>query len=274
VPKPLIAAGWRLYAAIVVALSAVVTLGLGLHYAHTVESGRIDSAVDGRVVRHFGTHRHFLHQLVHVGDPTTIGLLAALLTIGFLLARHWRAAALAAVAPVLAGVMTDVVLKPLVDRRIGGGYFSFPSGHTTGAFAIALVATVVLLEPGQPRLHRAARAWLAVVALGVAAAVALALVALHVHYATDTIGGVGVALGVVLGIALLVDAAADGVWRSRYRGTRPSPASAGAKRSPKSATRSSTSGAVNLRSSGAEQASTSSQVTGVEAVGAGRARKE
>jgi membrane-associated phospholipid phosphatase len=274
VPKPLIAAGWRLRAAVVVALAALVTLGLGLHYSGTVESGRIDSAVDTRVFRHLGTHRQFLHQLVHVGDPTTIGLLSAALTVGFLLARHWRAAVLAALAPVLAGVMTDVVLKPLIDRRIGGPYLSFPSGHTTGAFAIALVATVVLLEPGQPRLRRTARALLAVVALGVAAAVALALVALRVHYTTDTIGGVGVALGVVLGIALLVDAAADGVWRLRYPGSRPSPDSAGAKRSPVPATRSSTSGAVNFRSSGAVQASTSSQVTGVETVGAGRARKE
>jgi undecaprenyl-diphosphatase len=113
---------------------------------------------------------------------------------------------LAAVAPAVAGGLTDLVLKPLIDRHIGHG-LSFPSGHTTGAFAVAITAAVLLLE-GRG-IRNPLRVALTVLSLGLAACVAAAVVALGVHYTTDTIGGFCVALGVVLALALVIDEIAE-----------------------------------------------------------------
>ncbi len=63
---------------------------------------------------------------------------------------------------------TGLVLKPIIGRTLGG-YLSFPSGHTTGVFAVA------------------------------------AMIGMGAHYFTDTVGGVMVAVGVVLATALAVD---------------------------------------------------------------------
>ena len=118
-----------------------------------------------------------------------------------------HAAAFAIVAPIGASALTELVLKPLIDRHKQTG-LAFPSGHTTGAFSLALTAAVLLLP------HRAdLRARLGFVRLVVGASVlalatgtAIALVALRAHYATDTLGGAAVALAVVPTVALGLDA--------------------------------------------------------------------
>jgi membrane-associated phospholipid phosphatase len=53
----------------------------------------------------------------------------------------------------------------------------------------------------------------AVAAVAVAVGVALSLVAQHVHYLTDTVGGCCVAIATVLGVALGLD-----YWRAARRG--------------------------------------------------------
>jgi membrane-associated phospholipid phosphatase len=122
-----------------------------------------------------------------------------------------RAALLAAIGPALAAAITEWVLKPLIGRTLSGAY-SFPSGHTTGIFAVAFVVVVAMLDRAPPRPRALVALVVSVLSLVVAAGVAAALVADHYHYATDTVGGAGVALATVaivgLGIDLTFDALA------------------------------------------------------------------
>src|SRR4051794_1206597 len=129
-----------------------------------------------------------------------------LLTLLCAVRRRWRAAALVVLGPSVAVVLTEYILKPLVGRHIGYA-LSFPSGHTTGAFAIAVTSVVLLLD--NQRVHHTLRIALAVLAVILAAGVAAAVVGLGYHYTTDAVGGFCVALGAVLGVAVLIDLSLD-----------------------------------------------------------------
>jgi undecaprenyl-diphosphatase len=160
------------------------------------------------------------HALSWISKPvlslSVIALIGVLAAVG----RRWRLVVLVAVAPALAVVLTEYVLKPLVDRylfapgvpiavlRSYGG--AFPSGHETGVVAAAVLALVAL---GQLRLSGAARAAVVAVLTGWTALGALGLVRNYYHYATDTIGALGVAAAVVLGSALTIDAAVPALAR-------------------------------------------------------------
>src|SRR5205085_9945502 len=101
--------------------------------------------------------------------------------------------------PVTALLLTEAVAKPLVDRRHGLS-LAYPSGHATGAAAVAALALVLS--------HRW-RGWrgLAVaspVALALPAVMAVALVRLDWHYPTDVVGGLAVGAATVLALAAVV----------------------------------------------------------------------
>lgn len=90
-------------------------------------------------------------------------------------------------AQIINAVMTDG-LKPIVDRqRPNGGNYSFPSGHTSSAFATASV------------LHRRLGWKVGVPAYGVASYVATSRLTDHKHYPSDLI--VGATLGIISGRA-------------------------------------------------------------------------
>jgi undecaprenyl-diphosphatase len=190
--------------AVVFACAVVIAL-LGIHYAHTDAPGRIDSRLDHDIRRRLAAHHHLLDRLVHLGDPATVVTLAVLLALWCALRRRWRGVALAVLGPAVSVVLTEVILKPLVGRHIGLAY-SFPSGHTTGAFAIAVTAAVLLF--GERGLRLPFRIALVVLSFGLAAGVAASVIGLGFHYTTDTIGGFCVALGAVLGVAMLIDVVA------------------------------------------------------------------
>lgn len=220
---------WRLIARPLVAPSALLSISgalvvaaLGHHYAGSDVPGRLDVAVDGRVAFHLADHPRLMDLLVQVGDPRTVTLTAIALGLVCALAGRWRASVFAVVTPIAASAVTEEVLKPLVDRRMQAG-LAFPSGHTTGAFSLALTAAILLL-PHRPDLRVRfgfARLVLGVAVLALATGTALALVALRYHYATDTLGGAAVALAVVPVVALVLDLSAP--RRVRSRGLRASP---------------------------------------------------
>lgn len=126
-----------------------------------------------------------------------------------------RLAATVLLSPVLAagGVLG---LKALFarDRPPGAvalhalGY-SFPSGHTTAATAVALTLGYVLAREGAPKLAAAG------VAVTAALVVGWTRVCLDVHWATDVIGGWSAGLLVATACAALYE------W---LRGVRPEPA--------------------------------------------------
>jgi membrane-associated phospholipid phosphatase len=78
---------------------------------------------------------------------------------------------------------------------------TFPSGHTTAVTAIAIAMVILLIGARRPR-SVALRLVAGLATVTVAASVAIALIAQHIHYATDTIAGRCVALVTVPSLAL------------------------------------------------------------------------
>jgi undecaprenyl-diphosphatase len=191
---------------VVVVACAIVTAALGVHYRNSTGAGALDTALDVRIRTRLAAHHHLLADLVKLGSPGYVIGFTAALTLLCVLRRRWRATVFAAAGIVAAAVLSELVLKPLVNRHVGEVY-EFPSGHTTGAFAVAVTAAVLLLE-GRG-LRSPIRVLLALVSIVLAFGVGAAVIALGYHYTTDAFAGFCVALGVVLAVALLIDLAAD-----------------------------------------------------------------
>lgn len=205
---PLLPDPIRRLAIFVVLVAAAVVALLGTRFAGHTAPSRVDTAVDTRLAFRLGGHPGLLDRFVSLGAPVTVIATTLILVLAMGLLRPGRAVVFAASAPGLASGVTELILKPLIGRTKGAG-LAFPSGHTTGAFSLALVIAVVVIQPGTPRIPFVVRLLLGLGAVVVAGGTAIALVALRYHYATDTIGGVGVALAVVLTVALTLDLIGD-----------------------------------------------------------------
>lgn len=213
--RPLIPAPLRSMAFGALGVCAVVFVVLAVRFAGTSAPGRFDRAVDNRLMLHVGgfqlgfAHLRLADVLVNLGNPWLIGMMSLVIASLMFGLRRWRAALLALLAAPVAGVCTEWLFKPLVDRRLFASGFAFPSGHTTGAFSVAFLIALLMLGDQVPRLSRAMRILASAVALVLALGTAVGLVASHYHYTTDTIGGACVALVVVGGLAVVIDAVAS-----------------------------------------------------------------
>lgn len=191
--------------AVAVALACVaVTALLGWRYAHDTQPGWLDARVDPRVRSAFARYQTPLTLLAQLGETAAVAVMTVALALACAVTRRGRGAVLTCVAMPVAGALTEFVLKPWIGRTIGGS-LSFPSGHTTGAFAVAITGAVLLVGPGHPRLVTSVRLSLALGAVMLAATVGVATVALDWHYFTDTLGGAAVGTGTVLVTALAID---------------------------------------------------------------------
>jgi membrane-associated phospholipid phosphatase len=176
---------------------------------------RVDARVDGPLAYRLSGFRPLFEGLTQLGGPGGVAVLSALLGLGCLAARRRRAAVLALVGPPAAGVLTEYALKPLIGRR-SGHVFAFPSGHTTGAVAVAAVIALLLLPSGPfAGLPGQVRGALGVFAAGLASIVPLGLIVLRYHYATDVLAGGAIAIAAVLALALGLDAGARRWTRTR-----------------------------------------------------------
>jgi PAP2 superfamily len=203
--RPLLAR--RGLAGVIVVGAVIATAALGVRYAHTRAPGRLDRHLDNEIQRRVAGHPHLIVRLVDLADPGSVIVICALLCALFLLMNRSRLAVLAVLGPGLAGGLVDLVLKPLFDRHIGTS-LSFPSGHTAATASLALVVIIAMIGPSRLPWPFVLR-WLIVAAATASVPViALALVAGGYHYATDTIGGLFVAIACVLSVALLIDALA------------------------------------------------------------------
>jgi len=199
-------------------IAAVAVLAaLAWHFAHAPATNRPDTIVSAQVQARLAAHPHLLSLASRLGSPAAVIVGSVVLSLLCLVARRPRAALFALVAAPAAGAVTELVLKPAVHRQQHVNALLFPSGHTTGAFALALTVFVLLLPHEQTRLVPAlGRLVVGIAALAVASVVAVAVVALGWHYVTDAVGGVVTALAVVVGIAALIDAGA-GLTRRAQR---------------------------------------------------------
>ncbi len=81
------------------------------------------------------------------------------------------------------------VLRPF---RRGGGYTSFPSGHTTVAFAAASALSRELAQSDFMRAHRTLAPFATPVLFSAASAVGLSRMYHDAHWASDVIAGAGI----------------------------------------------------------------------------------
>jgi membrane-associated phospholipid phosphatase len=202
--RPLLPPAARRPALAVLAACVLVTAFLGVLFAHQSQPSWLDAVIDARIRAALGGHRALLNGVALLGTRGPMVAMTAALVAACLVTRRWRGALLAAIAVPAAAAVTQYLLKPLVGRTLHG-YLVFPSGHTTGVFALATVLTVLLTGPLRPQLPAAARILLILAAFVVASATAVAMIGLDAHYFTDTVGGVAVAVGVVLATALTLD---------------------------------------------------------------------
>jgi membrane-associated phospholipid phosphatase len=170
-------------------LAALVGAYLASHPGPDVLDRWVSSRISARY------HSGLLVAIAKVGDPPVVGI-AGIVGALVLVRSDGRRAAACIIGPLLGGVLTEYVLKPLVDPRAGG--LTFPSGHTDGVSALVVVAMLAL-----------SRAWRwGVVSLGAVLELAscYAVVALGWHSPTDALAGLAVGTGSVL--------LADGVLHS------------------------------------------------------------
>lgn len=202
--RPLLSPRFRLPAGILVAACAVITALPGAAFAGQAHPGPLDRAADDRIRSALLACTGLLRPVADEA-PLVVIVLGLTGLCACLLARRPRAAALLAIA-LPGGLLAEMTLKPLVHRTMGGGGSSYPSGHTIGAFCLAVIVAVLLLGPHRPPLRPAVRAVLACAVLAAACVVPAAVITMRMHYFTDTVGGAAVATAVVLAAALLVDA--------------------------------------------------------------------
>ena len=194
-----------------------LTAFLGGRYTQQTRAGWLDIAIDRQIQAVAGGELSVMKGLVRVGDPASVLAMAVLLVVVCLVHRRAHAALLTAVAVPGSGAITELILKPLFHRTMGGA-LSFPSGHATGVCAIAVTIAVLLIDPPRPRPPARVRVLLALGGFGCAGIVVVAVVGAGTHYATDAIGGAALAAAVVLLTALVLDRfIADG-GSSRFRG--------------------------------------------------------
>jgi membrane-associated phospholipid phosphatase len=150
-----------------------------------------------RVAEKPGLLRDFAVFFAHSGDSWFWG--AGLLLLWWLAGPFWKHWAIVILAGISVLAALVIALKFIIRRRRpegdwGGIYrntdpHSFPSGHAARAFLIAVVAAG--LGPG----------WVALALWVWAPLVALARVAMGVHYVSDILAGFGV--GVLMGVVVL-----------------------------------------------------------------------
>ncbi|HEY4454355.1 MAG TPA: phosphatase PAP2 family protein [Pseudonocardiaceae bacterium] len=188
--------------AVVVATSAWgIAVVVGVLVAGQRHADPIDRTLIDQVHAAVGNGAGLAVFLLVPTDTDVIGAAMALLAGVALCRRRWDIALLAVATPVACVAITELALKPLFARRLYG-LFSYPSGHAVASIAVYTVA-ILAFASAASKLRRcfAIVGWIVLVAV-----VITGLVGMNCHYPTDAVGGVCVAVGVVLPCAILTDA--------------------------------------------------------------------
>jgi undecaprenyl-diphosphatase len=183
-------------------LAILMIAVLGMRYANQEMAGPLDRTLDASIRTHLRQDQTLTRALVSLGDPSHAFILLAAVAGAAAIARRWSGVVLAIGGTPTAVMITEVILKPLIGR-LRYGHLTFPSGHTTAVTAVAITTAILLTGAHRPRGFLRLLASLA--AIVVAASVAVALIAQHIHYATDTVAGCCVAVATVLAVALALD---------------------------------------------------------------------
>lgn len=165
------------------AVCGLLALLLGLPFAGGSTPGAIDAVVAGWTAH---LSPGVLRALVFPTEPYVVCALGVLAVVLCLRAGRKREAALALAVPLLAILLTAVLLKPLYDRW-KNDTLVYPSGHTVSLVAVLTVLVLVTRK-----------AFVVVLSALALLAAAAGLVGLGYHYLTDVAGGTLFAVAVVL----------------------------------------------------------------------------
>lgn len=194
-----------------------------------VLEGELITYVDQPVSQWLAAHRDLwltetLKVLTHLGDTATLAVIVAVVSawVGWQI-RSWLPVVLGVSGLVGVGVVL-VVAKYVVGRTRPPSWiavivedgFSFPSGHATGSFGVAVLVSWMI---GRWVLRAwAARVALWAIALAVACLVAFSRIYLGVHYVSDVVAGAF--LGAAWAVAVIV---VGEWWESRRRSAQAAP---------------------------------------------------
>src|SRR5579871_6503285 len=212
--RPLLGDTRRTWAVSALASCVIVVAVLGLLFKGQTGPDAFDNAVDSPVITLSRGHTGLLLWLVTPGGPIAMIAVSAAIAAGCLLARRPNGAVLAVMAGPAATGLVEGLLKHLFHRTYLGA-LAFPSGHTTSVTTIAAVLAVLLLVRPQQARTRVVRVAIVAAACLISVVVVMGVIGLRFHYFTDTVAGAAVGAGTVLGLALLLDLAADAVARRR-----------------------------------------------------------
>jgi membrane-associated phospholipid phosphatase len=213
--QPLLEAGARRRASVLLACCSMVVIALGLLFAHQVTADRLDHAIDAPIISWLNGHPGLAGWLAFPGSERPAVALSAAMVIVCLLTGRLNRAVLAAVAVPAAVAVNDGLCKPLFHRTYLG-VLSYPSGHTATIFALAATLAVLLAVPLRSASARAFRIVILAAAFMAGIVVAVGVMGLRWHYFTDTVAGAAVGIGTVCALALILDLPA---WRPRPSAT-------------------------------------------------------
>lgn len=188
-------------------LAAVV---LGALFSGQTTGSRVDRWAAARLELPTGSApvRYPLSLLLQgLADPVP----ASFFVVALVIACLWRGYGRLAVVAVVATFVTDlsvIIAKHIVGRTIHGGSLTYPSTHAAHSAVVAMVSALLVANLAQsgPRVSV-----LLVLGAALAAATVMgwSLVAGSVHYATDVVGGISVALFVLPTVACGADLVGD-----------------------------------------------------------------
>lgn len=199
---PAVPAGSARILLAVAALATLTVVGIGAVVAGTSSASPLDDAL---LAAAGGWSPQIWPKALPIdflGEPTGVLMVASTLIVACLALRRWRLAVLTVAAQGLIWGAVELV-KRLVDRTIHGEHLAYPSGHTAGTAAFALVVGLLLASVLQ--LGRSALLVVLGVTLAGGAVAAWAQTVLGAHYATDTVGGLCLTLALVPPLALAID---------------------------------------------------------------------
>jgi hypothetical protein len=193
----------------IVAAAIAIALGAVVWHGHNTS---FDTWAFNQAHRSIGSETG-LTLLSFTTPAISITLLVVVIAFAALF-RRWEVAALAVAGPACTLLLIELVLKPLVQRRLGPGVGVFrfdivvpdvyPSGHEA---VVASTVCVLAIATSRIPMRRSTRAVVLALLAGWTVVAAVGLVRSFWHYATDTLGAVCVSVAVVSVVALGIDAA-------------------------------------------------------------------
>lgn len=170
----------------VVGAVLVVVVGLaGLHFAHRSTAGGLDRWLQDLIPSGKGV---WLMWVTWLRYPPMI-VVGSIIACAVVFRRDRARGIACLIGPSVALVACELLVKPATGRTLGGVY-SYPSGSTVGAAALATAAVLA----ASPRRRTLVAAVGAVLSLWMS----ISVVALRWHYPSDALAGLAFGTGVVL----------------------------------------------------------------------------